>query len=178
MKIKKVLHGCMVGAVCLFLGCAGESATKSSTLLEIQGKVIDGYIANAIICADLNHNELCEDGEPTVRSDSQGNYRINAQVDTQKTYTLLAFSGVDTATKDKFAGILKREIEDTSLTDAHITPITTLVAYLYRQSDLAREVASTQNLKGAYAMVSTGLGLNVAQLKSNPMQDVAVYNIT
>ncbi len=58
----------------LLTRCGGGGTVEQET---ISGKVIDGYVANALVCIDLNGNGRCDSDDPQTRSDSSGTYRLS-----------------------------------------------------------------------------------------------------
>ena len=56
----------------LFMGCGGSSGGKE----PLEGKVIDGYIVNALVYQDLNGNEIWDEGEPYTHTDTKGDYSL------------------------------------------------------------------------------------------------------
>jgi hypothetical protein len=61
-------------------GCinlSGCSSSTSSSASATSGTVIDGYIENATVCADVNENSVCDAGEPSTKTDASGNYSLS-----------------------------------------------------------------------------------------------------
>jgi acid phosphatase len=52
-------------------GCGGSSSAVTN------GAVIGSYFQNAKVCLDLNNNGVCDSGEPSSTSDSQGKYSLS-----------------------------------------------------------------------------------------------------
>lgn len=67
-----------IGMVLIFgiSGCGGSSSDNTGTSSSVSGVVIDGYIANAMVCLDLNKNYLCDVEEPSTTSNSKGAYTL------------------------------------------------------------------------------------------------------
>jgi hypothetical protein len=64
-------------AMCAPSGTAGGSDPPPGPGEEtVTGKVIDGYIAAAVVCADLDANGRCDEDEPQTRTDSAGSYQL------------------------------------------------------------------------------------------------------
>jgi hypothetical protein len=59
------------------LAACGGGGGGSIEQETITGKVIDGYVANAIVCIDLNQNGRCDSDEPQTRSDAAGVYQLS-----------------------------------------------------------------------------------------------------
>ena len=45
---------------------AGGGTTPTTPTPTITGKAIDGYLAGATVCLDLNNNGVCDAGEPSA----------------------------------------------------------------------------------------------------------------
>ena len=56
--------------------CGGGGGSTTSAVSALSGTVIDGYIENAKVCADVNGNSVCDDGEPFTVTDANGNYTL------------------------------------------------------------------------------------------------------
>lgn len=56
-------------AACGGGGGGGSNAVSGAAL---SGKVIDGPIAGATVCLDVNSNNACDTGEPTATTDATG----------------------------------------------------------------------------------------------------------
>ena len=85
-------------AAVAFIGCGGGGSSSSSKENTIKGKVADGYVKNAIVCADLNKNFKCDPNEPTDISDKNGNYSLKT---TNQNCILISKGGIDTQTNSK-----------------------------------------------------------------------------
>lgn len=53
---------------------------ENSVSMSFSGQVIDGYLANAKVCADLNQNYVCDGDEPSASTDEKGKFVIDAKV--------------------------------------------------------------------------------------------------
>lgn len=74
--------------------------TYSGKGITITGKVIDGYLQDALVCVDANENGRCDNTDPHSRTDSEGGYSISLpKAIEDKQYNLLAFAEPD-KTKD------------------------------------------------------------------------------
>ncbi len=75
----------VAAAALVACGGGGDSATESPaptpvptpTATALTGKVIDGYLAGATLCLDLNANQSCDSGEPTAVSGGGGAYSLS-----------------------------------------------------------------------------------------------------
>lgn len=66
----------LVLAIMALVGCGGGSSSNNPQTTTVSGKVMDGYIANATVCLDLNTNYRCDASEPSTTSDTNGNYTL------------------------------------------------------------------------------------------------------
>lgn len=109
------------------VGCGGSPTTTT-----LQGKVIDGYIANATICLDINKNGRCDEDEPSTLSDSTGAYSLTFSGDADNKVILARASDFSIDSDD--GGVTLNEAGRTAFTMAApainasvISPLTTLV---------------------------------------------------
>jgi len=146
------------------VGCGGggssasEAATDTSSI-RINGTAIDPELKNALICLDINGDENCTSGEPTTRTDNNGNFELDlSKEQLEGDYPLLAIGGEDKATGDDFIGKLLADVKDST---QNITPLTTLV---YQQlQDSADKSTSTMTME----KLETILGLSFEEIQGN-----------
>ncbi|WP_048989162.1 hypothetical protein [Burkholderia cenocepacia] len=133
---------------------AGGGATPTTPTPTITGKAIDGYLAGATVCLDLNNNGVCDAGEPSAITDATGQFAISYSGDATGK-TLLA--QVTPATKDlsRPAGFqfpasftLSRVVQSSA--NQVVTPLTTLVT-AQMQAGLSRTqaISAVQSLLGS-----------------------------
>ncbi len=74
-----------IGAISALTACGGSSSndTKKDSDLSPDssgtteyGRVIDGYLENAIVCIDSNKNRQCDAEETSVKTDNQGRFPL------------------------------------------------------------------------------------------------------
>jgi hypothetical protein len=111
-------------------GCGGGSSAPAPVEQEvIAGKVIDGYLEGAVVCADLNGNGQCDGSEAQARSNPDGSYQLS--VPKGSTAPLLAEVIAGQARdSDAGGGTVDRSFRMASPSRAYstnITPYTTLV---------------------------------------------------
>lgn len=63
----------LTGSALILASCGGGSSNEQTT---VSGKVMDGYIANATVCLDMNKNYLCDAAEPSTTTDANGAYTL------------------------------------------------------------------------------------------------------
>ena len=171
------LYFAVLFALIFMTGC-NETSRYEHT---VSGSVIDGYIAGANICADLNSNNACDIGEPATTSDESGYFALSVSLSVKKDFSLIATHGIDTATNEEFVGFLKRDIivsEEVNDSQVLITPLSTLVSfvrgYLSEQSSLTRSIEDDQ----LNALMSSQIFLDMKQAQDNPLENVEIYNST
>ena len=108
----------MAAAVALGVaGCGGGGDSEPTT--SVSGVVVDGYLAGATVCLDVNANGKCDTGEASATTNASGvysqsgllggNYTVSTAVEvgyTQGTATVSAMTGVSgTTTQNLFTRI-------------------------------------------------------------------------
>ena len=119
--------------------------TYSGKGITITGKVIDGYLQDALVCVDANENGRCDNTDPHSRTDSEGGYSISLpKAIEDKQYNLLAFAEPD-RTKDTDA---RNPVEKGyglsapwKKSMANITPFTSMVVGLMQAKSLSKSEA-------------------------------------
>jgi len=94
-------------------------------VMELSGTVVDGYIANAVICIDENKNNKCDPEEPKTLTNSKGKYKFKIL---NKKYKgqIISSGGVDMISGKPFKNILKADINHGSI--VNLNPISTIAA--------------------------------------------------
>ena len=148
MKKREILSGIVIA---FLIGCgSGSSGTKSNPTNKIEGKVIDGYVKNAIVCADLNKNFKCDKNEPTTISDKKGNYSLNTL---NKDFILISMGGIDT--EDNSKAITMYSLSKYK----NITPLTSLA------------------VKEGEKKVAQYFNIQLSEIAADPMKNNEIYNI-
>ena len=143
-------------------GGGGSSGTTSTvTPPNLTGKAIDGYLAGATVCLDLNNNNVCDAGELSATTDANGSYGLNYAGDPSGKKLLVV---VTPATKDNSrpgytfpASFTLSAIADGS-SGQNVTPLTTMVLSLIdsgqtrsaAEKAVASVVGSSVDLKSDY----------------------------
>ena len=111
----------------LLAGCGGGGASgpQSQTL---SGRIIDGYIGGATVCLDLNANLLCDQGEPSAQSSSDGSYTLPAYTGSIDGLRVIAV--VPAGAIDSDLGVISKPFDLIAPAESAgtVTPLTTLVA--------------------------------------------------
>ncbi len=110
----------------LLSACGGGGGDNSSTVSnQVNGKAIDGYLADATIQFDN-----CE-GKPTIKTDTTGSFSFNPNnLGTCTDYSMTVTGGTDLLLKTPFTGSLKVKDDGSfkNKTAVTISPLTTLKA--------------------------------------------------
>jgi hypothetical protein len=132
--LSNLLYTLIIG---LIITACGSSKPTS-------GKVVDDYISEAKICADVNNNKLADDGkENCLQTTSQGGYKFSKK----RTELLVVTGGTDIGTGKEFKGILFAPPESSV-----VTPLTTLVVSVQEEGN--------KSLEEAQEIVKKNLGLS------------------
>ena len=136
-------------ATVVFIGCGGGGSSSSKENI-IKGKVADGYVKNAIVCADLNKNFKCDPNEPTDISDKNGNYSLKTA---SKDYILISQGGIDTQSNSKAPTMYSLPKYK------NITPLTSLA------------------VKKGEKAVADYFNINESQIGADPVKNNEIQNI-
>ncbi len=153
-------------------GGGGNSVNGSSA----NGRAVDGYIAKAMACYDMNINGQCDRGEPTYRyTDENGSYELSItgdQIRNAKPHAPILMVGrpsapeaYDTATGAEFYGSLKAPftaLAGSTPVSVNVTPLTTLAATLM-------EKGKAKSPQDAYEKVAKALGLQPQEVSVDPI---------
>lgn len=108
-------------------GTVGGTGGITGTPTTFAGKVIDGYIKGATVCLDLNSNNVCDSGEPSAITGSDGSYSISYS---GSTTGLQIVATVPVGAVDADTGPITKPytLLAPSSSPSAITPLTTLVS--------------------------------------------------
>jgi hypothetical protein len=125
---------------------------------SFSGKVIDGYIGNALVCLDLNNNLQCDSDEPSARTSSEpgeyGSYTFTTTATIPAGTQVLAEVGIDAVDEDRGAVAKPYNLLAPSDEPGTVTPLTTLVSQEILNS--GKTLASAE----AEESVKTNLGFS------------------
>ena len=94
-QLKRLTLALASAAVLTLAGCGGTNGVAESTTADVATTVIDGPIKNALVCLDKDGDGLCGAGEPSGRTDANGNLTLKiAKADLGK-YALVTMVGTD-----------------------------------------------------------------------------------
>ena len=129
-------------AIAAVLGACGGGGSSTGTnqgnpVSETEeqsfaGKVIDGYIGNALVCLDLNNNLQCDSDEPSARTSSEpgdyGSYTFTTTATIPAGTQVLAEVGIDAVDEDRGPVAKPYNLLAPSDEPGTVTPLTTLVS--------------------------------------------------
>ena len=128
----RIFYSSLVLALSVFIsGCGGSGSSEvSESYTTIEGRVVDGEIKDATVFFDLNANGILDSGEPSVKSDEQGKFKLELKESLASDYTVavVASGGYDIREAEAFNQTLMAFREESSNSVA-ITPLSTLIAY-------------------------------------------------
>ncbi|KVG12483.1 hypothetical protein [Burkholderia thailandensis] len=158
----KHVLGLSIAAALAACGGGGDSSpsqssaggtTPTTPTPTVTGKAIDGYLADATVCLDLNNNGACDSGEPSAVSDATGQFSISYSGDATGK-TLLVQITPSTKDLSRPAGFqfpatftLSQTVQPTS--SQIVSPLTALVsAQMQTGLSRAQAIAAVQGLLG------------------------------
>ncbi|MDP1786092.1 calcium-binding protein [Nitrosomonas sp.] len=134
-----------------------SSVTSAKTALKsgVSGKIIDGYIKDAIVFSDLNGDGIHNSNESSTTSDTLGNFVLPGVTGFGQ---LIVSGGIDISTGVAFTGSMTAPPGSTV-----ITPLTTLIDKLTQNSGMTVADAT------AKVLASLGLSPDVDLLHFDPI---------
>ncbi|MCP4749518.1 MAG: DUF1566 domain-containing protein [Proteobacteria bacterium] len=149
---------------------AAYTMTTVDNKQELSGTVVDGYIANAMVCFDKNDNAACDAGEPFAKTDASGDYqRLNipeGELSELLVPTLIIEGGTDISSGKPFLGLLQAPILP-GLSVANITPLTGLLTA--KLKTVGGEI-TTADIDGAKNEIANTLGLSNVDITDDPIE--------
>lgn len=151
----------LLGAAGLLSACGGgggsaepDPGPAAPVMTSVPVTVIDGAIQNAVVCLDKNANNLCDEGEPSGKTDAGGNVTLQVEEQDAGKFPVIAIVGTDAVDADHgpvtTPFLLKAPADRPSV----VSPLTTLV-----QTTIETSGATTA---AAEAAVQTQIGVNVS----------------
>ena len=182
-------------AMTVLAACGGGSSSSISSTgttaapVTIGGLAIDGYLANAKVCLDLNLNFKCDVNEPSSITDKDGAYSIK--------YTggdaagLVVITETTKDTKDSDDGGLTFEMASRSpfvlaapvpvgaTNDVKITPLTTVVTTNALTENTAGGRLVQADINAAETALKTTLGVDAGRdlLKLDVTKDASLSKV-
>ncbi len=120
-----------LSATLLLNGCGSSdnATTPPVATTTLSGTVADGYLVGAKVCLDKNYNDVCDDGEPFVLTDSTGKYTFTLPEMSATQLPILVEADENTIDLDTNTKIgTKWYFKANSGNSSFISPLSTLVA--------------------------------------------------
>lgn len=157
---KTLLWSALFSSTLGLTACGGGSSGSSFSLSNtISGVVADGYLGNATVCLDLNKNKLCDVGEPSsiTATDGSGAYSLNATAQQIANNPLLVIITTSTTDSDLNGNTINRPYTLSAPAGkfAFISPISTMLQAKLEQNP-------TITLEQAEISLKSDLGITQA----------------
>jgi hypothetical protein len=114
-------------------------------------------MVGSTVCLDLDKSKLCEAGEPSAVTDSEGKYSLSITPEIQQnagyaSANIILYGGIDSDTNKPFKGLMSAPKNDSAIggdgsLTANITAVTTLITKAVEKG--ASVAAATANVKSA-----------------------------
>ncbi|MDR9499882.1 MAG: hypothetical protein RI556_11960 [Hydrogenovibrio sp.] len=126
----------------LFLSACGGGSSGStsdsdtSSTVNYEGRVIDGYIRGATVCLDTNRNRTCDDGEPQAQSGGGGYFNIRATAEEIEAFPIIVNASAGTAFDEGKDEYLQADLNLMAPPNTKfVTPVTTMVQQLIDEGE-------------------------------------------
>ena len=119
----KLIFGLSPIGFLTLVACGGESSKTVKIDTSVTGHVIKGPLSGALVFLDYDGDSIKDFVEPSVRTDSKGNYTI---ANSQANYDIVALTDLqtlDTASGTILPGLILKAPKEATV----VTPITTLI---------------------------------------------------
>ena len=99
-KLKRLTLALAGAALVTMAGCGGSGGggggvVADATTADVVTRVVDGPIENALVCLDKDGDGLCGAGEPSGRTDANGNLTLKVDKADIGKYALVTEVGTD-----------------------------------------------------------------------------------
>ena len=163
--MKPTLAASSLIAAAVLTACGGSGGGGTSTpTVSLAGVVADGYIGGARVCLDINENSVCDAGEPSGISGTDGKYTITGiTAGDEGKYSIVADVPVD-ATDSDFPGttVGKAFVLTAPKGNTTITPLSSLVHQELLATPALSAASAAANVKAAMAITADPLGDYIA----------------
>lgn len=166
-------------------GCGGGSSDSASNTngkgsgttktVTFSGRAVDGYISGATACLDTNVNGVCDSGEPTASTNTDGKFTFtNVTVDSGKLIPIIVKGGTDISTNKPFKGTISSIVNTEDMTK-NKTVVTSPLTDLVTTKFIASKDKSLASLSQIKNNVASSLNISVEKINSDPMKDKDVF---
>lgn len=189
--MKKITILFLIFFALFLISCDSPASTSSvdnqtdvnvTKIISFNGRVVDGYVSGAVVCADLNLNTLCDLNESTAATSTTGYYTFsNLDVSGRDFISLMAKNGTDTATNKPFEGEIRKIVSLSSFSAAsmqYVTPLTDLVATSFLNTTAKNAAALQSATNNVFVAYPVGESLSVAYISESPMSYVGVFGVS
>lgn len=156
-------------AAAILAACGGGGSSGSNTPVTISGLSIDGYLAGAKVCLDLNLNFKCDAGEPSATTDAKGAYSISYTGGDAAGLVVITETTKDTKDTDdggltfeqanRSPFVLAAPVPAGATNDVKITPLTTVVTTNALTENVSGGKLALADVNTAAAALRTTLGV-------------------
>jgi hypothetical protein len=162
--LKRLVLGIASASALGLYGCGGGSGTAAGggggggdvvATVDVPITVVDGPIQNAKVCLDKNDNGVCDPGEPTGSTDSEGKVTLKIDATDAGKYPVIAVVGTDAIDADTGAVPTPFTMKAPADQPAVITPLTTLV------QNVVASTGSTSTAAAEVVKSQTGINVNL-----------------
>ncbi len=153
-----------------------QAEVEKQIQIAINGKAVDGYLQNAVVCLDLNKDGYCQaNSEPMTTTLEDGSFSLSVSQEHRDNPNfnealLLVFGGVDVDTGKDFRGKLFAPNDGGEI--LNVSPITTLVAKNLELDIKGQKLTKEQiqeKIDKAKAKVADILDLKKEDLDADPI---------
>ncbi len=148
----------MAAAVALGMaGCGGGGDSEPTT--SVSGVVVDGYLAGATVCLDVNANGKCDTGEASATTNASGAFTITGVKTSVATASALVAEVPSSALdSDSSAAVGSGFVLSTPAGKTVISPLTTLVRQrMLKNAGTTASAAATDVQSTIASLASTDL---------------------
>ncbi len=153
-----------------------QTEVEKQIQIAINGKAVDGYLQNAVVCLDLNKDGYCQaNSEPMTTTLEDGSFALAVSQEHRDNPNfdealLLVFGGVDVDTGKDFRGKLFAPNDGGEI--LNVSPITTLVAKSLKRDIGEQKLTKEQireKIEKAKAKVADILDIEVGDIGADPI---------
>ncbi|AJY30316.1 putative lipoprotein [Burkholderia thailandensis 34] len=129
-------------------GSGASSGSTTTSVAQLSGKAIDGYLSGATVCFDNGHG-ACDTSLPSTTTDANGNYalKVSGDVTGRQLDVLVTSNTTDGGSKFTSTFTMSAVVSGSS---QNVTPLTTMVvAQMKAGKSQADATTAVQNLVGS-----------------------------
>jgi len=150
-------------------GSSESELNAESSTVSVKGVAIDGYLARAKVCFDLNDNDECDESEPTTYTGEKGEYLLEvpeAEVNKHK----VVVKAIKEITEDDGQPVSDNFVLTSLKENYEVTsPLTTVASYFEEKKELPKDIAE-EVLRRFAPDVLKNSSLTEDYIKTNKLQ--------